>query len=145
MTTPKLFVRLVAADAAAALDFYCSALGATELLRFADPSGRIVHSEIQIGDDVVSVTEHDGAVNVAPTALGGTAVLLTLVVGDADTVGAAMLAAGAEVVIPIADQFYGRREGRIRDPFGHLWIISQDSDQHVDDQEVQRRLDDGAG
>ncbi|MEL6893598.1 MAG: VOC family protein [Actinomycetota bacterium] len=140
MTAPKLFTRLVADDAAAALDFYAAALGATELVRYEDPSGKIVHAEFQLGDDIVSVTEADGSVNRSPADLGGSGVLLTLVVADADAVGAAMEGAGATAVIPIADQFYGRREGRLRDPFGHLWIISQDGDD-LDPSEIQRRVD----
>ncbi len=140
MSTPKLYTRLVVDDAAAALDFYATALGATELVRYPEPSGRIVHAEFRLGDDVVSVTDADGAINRSPAELGGSGVLLTLVVDDADRAGAAMEAGGAEVVIPIADQFYGRREGRLRDPFGHLWIISEDGDDLPVD-EIQRRVD----
>ncbi|MEM7338462.1 MAG: VOC family protein [Actinomycetota bacterium] len=139
MTDAKLSPRLVVDDAAAALDFYTSALGGTELVRYADPTGRVLHAEVQVGDDVFSVTDADGHHNISPATLGGSGLLLTLVVADADATGAALVGGGAEVVIPIDDQFYGRREGRLRDPFGHLWIISQDAPD-LPDAEIQRRI-----
>ncbi len=140
MAHPKLYTRLVVDDAAAALDFYTAALGAAELVRFPDPSGKIVHAEFQLGDDIVSVTDSDGDLNCSPDTLGGSGVLLTLVVADADAVEATLERHGATVVIPIADQFYGRREGRLRDPFGHLWIISQDGED-LTTEEIQRRVE----
>lgn len=145
MSHPKLYTRLVVDDAAGALDFYTAAFGATELVRFPEPSGKIVHAEFQLGADIVSVTDADGDLNRSPVSLDGSGVLLTLVVEDADAVGAAMQRHGATVVIPIADQFYGRREGRLRDPFGHLWIISQDGED-LSTEEIQRRVEaEGAG
>ncbi len=144
MTEPKLYPRLIVDDAAKALDFYTNAIGGTELVRYPEPSGKIVHAEVQIGASVFSVTEADGDHNRSPASLGGSGLLLTLVVDDADAVGASLVAAGADVVIPIADQYYGRREGRLRDPFGHLWIISQDGEE-LDEGEVQRRVDEAAG
>ncbi|MEM9563318.1 MAG: VOC family protein [Actinomycetota bacterium] len=144
MTEPTLYPRLVVDDAAKALDFYVDALGATELVRYPEPSGTIVHAELQVGASVFSVTDADGGHNVSPVSLGGSGLLLTLVVDDADAVGASFEAAGGEVVIPIADQYYGRREGRLRDPFGHLWIISEDGEELAED-EIRRRVDDAAG
>ncbi len=141
MTVPKLFPRLVVDDAAAAINFYVDALGATELVRYPEPSGTIVHAEVQIGDDVISLTDADGGRNRSPAELGGSGVLLALVVDDADAIGAAMVERGAEVLVPIDDRYYGRREGRLRDPFGHLWIISQHGDDLPAD-EIQRRVDD---
>ena len=79
-----------------------------------------MHAELAIGDDVFFLTEEDKPHNLAPTSLGGSPVLLYLEVTDADAVGARMENAGATVIFPIADQFYGRHEGRLRDPFGHL-------------------------
>jgi PhnB protein len=139
MNLPRLTPRLVVDDAEAALTFYTQALGGTELVRYPEPSGRIVHAEVQIGDHTFSVTQGDGNVSVSPTQLGGSPLLLTLEVADADALGAVMVEAGADVVIPIDDQFYGRREGRLRDPFGHLWIISQ-AGEDISPEEFQRRL-----
>lgn len=143
MTEPKLYPRLIVDDASEALNFYTRALGATELVRFPEPSGRIVHAEMRIGESVFSVTEADGGHSLSPASLGGSGLLLTLVVDDADAVGASLEEAGAEVLIPIDDQYYGRREGRLRDPFGHLWIISQDGED-LDEDEIRRRVDEAA-
>ncbi|MEM7322654.1 MAG: VOC family protein [Actinomycetota bacterium] len=138
MTAPAIHPRLVVDDAAAAIAFYVTALGGTELMRFADPSGKIVQAEVQIGDDVIALTEHDGDCNLSPTHLGGSPLLLTITVDDADAVGNAMLNAGATAVIPIDDRFYGRREGRLRDPAGHLWIVSQHLEDLTDDEITER-------
>jgi PhnB protein len=124
----QLTPRLVVARAAQAIDFYVKALGATEVGRHADPEqgGLIVHAELKLDDVSFTLTEEQRQWgNLGPRSLGGTPVILHLEVADADEVGRRMQAEGAEVVFPIADQFYGRREGRLRDPFGHLWIISQ--------------------
>lgn len=138
-TSAKLLPRLVVDDAEAAIDFYTSALGAVEHLRFAEPSGKIVQVELSIGSDEFALTESDGGYNLSPLALGGSPLLLTLTVADADAVGQAMLEHGATVVIGIDDRYYGRREGRIQDPSGHLWIISQPLEDLTDD-EISERL-----
>lgn len=141
MTNTKLHPRLVVDDAKAAIDFYTSALGAVENLRFAEPSGKIVQVELTIGRDEFALTESDGGCNLSPRSLGGSPLLLTLTVPDADAVGQAMLEHGATVVIPIDDRYYGRREGRIQDPSGHLWIISQHLEEITHD-EISGQLTD---
>ncbi len=132
--------RLVVDDAAAAIEFYVASFGGDELMRFADPSGKIVQAEVQIGDSVIALTEHDGDCNLSPKAIGGSPLLLTITVDDADTVGNAMVANGATVIIPIDDRFYGRREGRLRDPEGHLWIVSQHLEDLTDEEITERIL-----
>jgi PhnB protein len=77
--------------------------------------------------------------NASPQALGGSPVILNLVVDDVDAVAKRLKKAGAEVVFPVADQFYGRREGRFRDPFGHLWIVSSILEKLTPD-EIQKRM-----
>lgn len=138
MTEPRLYPRLVVRDAARAIDFYRKALGAEELERFSESSGAIVHAEMRVGDDVFSVTEEDATHNVSPEALGGSGSLLTLVVDDPDAVAEAMVDGGARVLIPVEDRYYGRREGRLRDPFGHLWILSRQVEDLSPD-EIRRR------
>lgn len=133
--TPKLVVR--AADEA--LDFYRRALGANIEERYADDKGHVVHAAFSIGEVTVALTEERREwSNDAPPSLGGSPVILNLVVDDADAVGQRLTAEGAEVVFPIADQYYGHREGRFRDPFGHLWIITTIVEKLTPD-EIRRR------
>lgn len=138
----RLHVRLVVDDPAAALDFYVAALDGRELVRYADPSGTIVHAEVEVGKSIFSVTQADGNMNRSPSQLGGSSVLCHLQVPDADGRAAAMVANGATVLIPVADQYYGSRDGRLRDPFGHLWLLSQPLGDFSSN-EVQARLDTG--
>ena len=139
----KLTPHLIVAGASAAIDFYVQAFGAKEVSRFADPNlgGRIVHAELAIGDLVLTLAEEARDWNnSAPGSLGGSPVVLTLEVDDVDAAGARMMRAGAKIVFPIADQFYGKREGRLLDPFGHLWVLSQQREQ-LSHEEIQRRVD----
>ena len=128
MHKPRLVPHLVVAGAARAIEFYKQVFAARELSRYADPKlgGHIVCAELAIGDMMIALSEeHREWHNDAPGSLGGSPVLLGLEVADVDAVGASMVAAGATVVYPVQDQFYGERSGRLRDPFGHLWILSQ--------------------
>lgn len=141
MTRPSLTPRLVVKDADAALAWYTDALGAVELERFGTARGFIVHSALELRGRVLSVIEEASDWgNHAPPHLGGSPILLHLDVEDADAVGARMVERGAEVIIPIEDRFYGKREGRLRDPFGHLWIVSQPL-REMSDVEMQAGLD----
>ena len=143
MTKPHLLPRLVVRVAPKAFEFYVASLGAEEVDRYTEPSGKVVHCELRIGDDVFSLTEEDVDHSPSPLAIGGSGLLLRLMVPDADAVGQAMEAGGAEVIIPIEARYYGPREGRLRDPFGHLWILSQ-AGEDLSPEEVQDRIDRGA-
>lgn len=141
----NLIPHLVVKDAARAIDYYVKALGAREVNRFVDrklaPGGFIVHAALEVrGARLTLAEEHAEWHNVSPETTGQSGVILHLTVDDADAVGARMVAHGAEVVFPISDQFYGERAGRLRDPFGHLWVISQPKEQ-LGDEEIQRRVD----
>lgn len=129
-------------DAGAALEFYRDAFGASETgPRLTAPDGSIVHTEFRIGTATVMMSEHNPDFGTAePRSLGGTPVRLALEVEDADAVVEAAERAGAKVLIPVADQFYGYRAGRIEDPFGHVWVISQLLES-LSREEMQRRLD----
>ena len=109
--------RLVVGDGAAAIDFYARAFAAEEVYdRCTDPEGKLIHTEIRIGDSIVFVTEEAGA--------GGGTILSTYW-EDVDAAWERAVSAGAEVIYPLADQFYGERGGRLGDPFGHQWMMSQ--------------------
>lgn len=123
-TTSALAPRLIVSAGDAALDFYAKAFG-TEPTDHAYDGDRLVNAHVLLGTTLVGVAEEDGDLNRSPTAIGGTPVLLSLEVSDVDEAGARFLAAGGEEVIPIDDRPYGRRDGRLRDPFGHLWILGQ--------------------
>jgi PhnB protein len=142
-TTPHLQPRLVVRDAPRAIQFYVAALGAEEVDRYTEPSGTVVHCELRIGESSFSLTEEDVDHSPSPLAIGGSGLLLRLTVLDADAVGQAMVAGGAEVIVPIEARYYGPREGRVRDPFGHLWILSQEGED-LSKEQVQARIDQGA-
>jgi PhnB protein len=133
--------RLVVGDGAAAIDFYRRAFGATERgERFTGPGGAVIHAEVVIGDSVIALTEDssEGAVR-SPEGAGGlvTAIMSTYW-ADVDAAWERAVAAGAEVIYPLADQFYGERGGRLRDPFGQQWMLSQ----RIEDltaEEIRRR------
>ena len=129
-------------DAGAALDFYARAFGAVESgPRLTAPDGSIVHTEIRIGAATVMMAEHNPDFGTSePLSLGGTPVRLALDVENADATVEAAERAGAKVLIPVDDQFYGYRAGRIEDPFGHVWIVSQ-LIESLSQEEMQRRLD----
>ncbi|MEV5353600.1 VOC family protein [Streptomyces sp. NPDC086081] len=135
----RLHARLVVSGGPAAIDFYRTALGAEEIERCTGPEGRIVHALLRLGDTVLAVKDADGG-DPAPPSLGGTPVIMALDVTDADAVADAMVRAGATVVHPVADQPYGQRGGRLADPFGHLWMISQ-TIEDLTAEEIQRRTD----
>ncbi len=135
--TPRLVVR----DGAAAIAFYCRAFGAEELgERFTGPNAELIHAEIRIGDSVVMITEDgaDGPVR-SPDKLGGmVSCVMSLYWEDVDAAWERAVSAGAAVLYPLEDQFYGERGGRLRDPFGQQWMMSQ----HIEDvspQEISRR------
>jgi PhnB protein len=132
---------LIASDASGALEFYKQAFGARELMRMAMPDGRIGHAEFQIGDSrIMLADEFPEYGNRSPRSVGGTPVTVSLFVEDVDALANRAVAAGAKVIHPVQDQFYGERSGRLEDPFGHVWIVST----HIEDvtpEEIQRRLE----
>ncbi len=116
---------LVVVDAAAAIEFYQKAFGAEEVSRMPGPEGKIMHAAIRIGDSPVMLNdEFPDMGTVGPKAIGGTAVTIHLYVKDADAVWDSATKAGAKVVVPIDDMFWGDRYGVIEDPFGHRWSIA---------------------
>lgn len=133
--TPYLIVK----GAAAAIDFYKHAFGATEIMRMADPHGRIGHAELKIGDSVLMLADEHGSMGYrSPRSLGGSSVSILLYVADVDRVFGRAIEGGAKSLRALANQFYGDRSGTLEDPFGHVWTIAT----HVEDvapDEMQRR------
>ena len=112
--TPYLIMK----DAAEAIEFYKRAFAATEQMRIADPSGKVGHAELRIGDSTVMLAEEHPQMNImGPKSLGGTPVSLMLYVENVDEVAKRAEAAGARVLRPIEDKFYGDRMGSLRGSF----------------------------
>ena len=125
--TTALAPRLVVSSGDAALDFYSRAFDCEPTDQVYD-GDRLVNGHVLIGTTLVGVTEEDGAHNQSPTTVGGTPVILSLTVPDVDDAASRFIDAGGHVVIEIDDRPYGRRDGRLQDPFGHLWILGQELD-----------------
>ena len=131
--------RMTFKDAAKAIEFYKNAFGAQETMRF-EVGGKIPHAEIRIGNSPVMLTEEWPEGNrFSPETLGNSPVMMSLGVPDVDKFFAHAIAAGARTVIPIADQFYGRREGTLQDPFGYLWSVSTVTEE-MSVEEMHRRM-----
>ena len=118
--------RLIVPDPDRASAFYQDALGAEQMFRAPMiDDGRPSVVDHRIGRSSFRVSPAVASWGwLSPTDLGGSAVLLEIEVDDADEVGERMIAHGAEVVVPIENRPFGKRSGRLRDPFGHLWIIT---------------------
>ena len=116
---------LVVSGVADAIAWYAKAFGAHELLRNAAPDGvSIMHSELLLGDSRFFVVDEFPGSMRSPASLGGSAVTLHLYVHDVDAVFKRAVDAGATVLMPVADQFWGDRYGILADPFGHRWSIA---------------------
>ena len=136
--TPALVVR----GAARAIEFYTRAFGAREVGRMMSPDGQQVwHAELQLGDTRVMLGDEMPDMGASgPESLGGSPVTLHLYVEDADAVFQQAIDAGATVIQPLANAFWGDRYGRLKDPFGHNWSIAT----HIEDlseQEMLRRAE----
>lgn len=135
--TPYLVVK----DAARALAFYKEAFGAKEFMRLQDPSGKIAHAEFKIGDSPVMIGEEVPQMGfLGPGTLGGSPVCLLIYVEGVDAMTSQAAAAGAKILRPVQDQFYGDRTATLEDPFGHLWTIAT----HIEDvppDEMRRRFE----
>jgi len=115
--------QLIVDDAASTLDWYKKALGAEERMRAPGPDGKIMHAEIKIGDTILMVNDPMGG-GKGPKALGGSPASLWIYVPDCDALFNRAAAAGAKVVMPVADQFWGDRSGTLVDPAGYQWTIA---------------------
>jgi PhnB protein len=116
---------LIVSPAAQAIAFYARALGATEVVRLAQPDGKIAHAELRVaGAAVMLADEHLDEGYAGPLRLGGSPVSLYLRVDDVDVVHARALAAGARERQAPADHFDGDRRSTLVDPFGHVWSIA---------------------
>ncbi len=132
---------LIYKDAASAIDFCKQAFGAKEMMRMAKPDGRIGHAELRIGDSVIMLADEAPEIGArGPESFGGTPVLIHLYVADVDAVVARALAAGAKLLRPVENQFYGDRSGGVTDPFGHVWYVATHTED-VSHEQLQERME----
>lgn len=126
-------------SAAEAIEFYARAFGAAEIFRLTEPNGRIGHAEIKIGPTTLMLSDEYPEHGIqGPRTLGGTTFSIHLHVTNVDEMFEQAIRAGASVVRPLKDQFYGERSGTVRDPFGHEWLLGQHIES-VSTDEMQRR------
>ncbi len=134
--TPYLIVK----DAARAIEFYRKAFRAKERARMAHPDGRVVHAEIKIGNSIIMLADEFPEMSevLSPQSRGGSTAFLYLYVKDVDRVFARATKAGATVLRPVKDQFYGDRSGAVKDPFGHVWHIATHTED-LSEEEIKKR------
>jgi PhnB protein len=133
--TPYLIIN----GASRAIDFYKTAFGAQEIMRFPGPNGTIGHAELRIGDSVIMLADEQLAQFHSPEAYGGSPVSLMIYVPDVDKTFKQAVDNGAKEIRAVQDQFYGDRSGNLVDPFGHVWTVAT----HVEDvseEEMKRRM-----
>jgi uncharacterized glyoxalase superfamily protein PhnB len=132
---PYLRVR----NTAAAIDFYRRAFGASELFRLTEPSGRIGHAEIKLGNTILMLSDEYPECGISgPLTIGGTSFTIHLHVDNADAWIERAVAEDAMLVRAASDAFYGERSGTVRDPEGHEWLLGH-AIEEVSVEEMQRR------
>ena len=133
--TPHLILR----EAARAIDWYVNVFGAVEEFRLSEPSGKVGHAELKLGGSrMMLADEYPDFGALGPAAVGGSPVKLHLYVADVDTVVSRAVDAGATLLRPVQDEFYGDRTGVLLDPFGHQWQIASRREE-VSPEQMQKR------
>jgi len=137
----EVFPYLRVRDTAAAMRFYAAAFGAKELFRLTEPSGRIGHAEMQLRPAVLMLSDPypEYGLN-APAGDDDMGTTVHLHVENADAMAERAVAAGATMLMPPTDQFYGERSCRLRDPFGHTWLLGHEIEK-LTPEEMQARYD----
>jgi uncharacterized glyoxalase superfamily protein PhnB len=135
---PYLCVR----GGAAALDFYVRVFGAQELMRLTYPDGRIAHAELKLGPATLMLSdEHPEYGLLSPLSYSGTGMGIHLHVDDVDALTARAVEAGATVLRPPTDEGHGERQAKVRDPFGHEWLLGHQLEA-LSPEEIERRFAD---
>jgi PhnB protein len=134
--TPYLIVK----NATEAIAFYKDALGAREVVRLADSTGKVMHAELIINDSRIMLADEFPDMGYrSPQSYGGSSVSLLLYVNDVDAQVAKMISAGSKETMAVTDQFDGDRRGTVTDPFGHIWLLASRKEE-ISKEEMQRRF-----
>jgi PhnB protein len=134
--SPMLCVK----DGDKALAFYQQALGFQIILSFKEPDGKLAHAEMKLGEAVIMLSgEYPDYNALSPETIGSSAFKIHLQVDDVDAVVAKAIEAGAKLIRPAENQFYGHRAGTIEDPFGYQWNVSTLVEE-VSNEEITRRF-----
>lgn len=134
---------LIVKGAPAAIAFYEKAFGATERFRLTEPSGKVGHAELSMGGaNVMLADEYPDFGALSPVTIGGSPVTLHLYVEDVDRFVERAVEAGATVLRPLTDEFFGDRVAMLVDPFGHKWHLASRREV-VSPVEMQKRMDAG--
>lgn len=133
--TPYLAVN----NAADAIDFYKRAFEARETYRLHGPDGKsIINAELKIGDSIVLLSdEFPHGSSRSPSSIGGTTITLHIYAEDVDKTFNQAISAGAIIIMPVMDAFWGDRYGQLKDPFGHIWSIATHK-QDLSQEEIQK-------
>ena len=141
MAIHEMFSYICVKNAGKAIEFYRAAFGATEKFRLTEPSGRFGHAELLFGKDTLMLADEFPEMGfLAPAADSTRTFVIHLHVDNADETIASAVKAGAKLMRPAQDQFYGERSGTVRDPFGYDWMLGH-SIEEVEPAEMQRRYD----
>lgn len=139
MAIKEVFAQVRVNDGARAIEFYKNAFGARELFRLVEPNGRLGHAELDFDGHLIMFSDEYPEYGIrGPQSIGGTSVTIHLHVDDCDALIDRAVRAGATLVRPPQDAFYGERSGTVRDPFGHEWNIGHEIEK-VTPEEMQRR------
>lgn len=123
----EVFPYLIVRGGVAAIDFYTRVFGARETLRVDDTDGRVGHAELRLGPATLMIADEYPELGIqSPLAFGGTGLRMHLHVDDVDALTAVAVDAGATVLSPPTDHDHGERQSRVRDPFGHEWLLGHD-------------------
>jgi PhnB protein len=137
VATPYLIVK----GATDAIAFYKKALGAVEVVRLADSTGKVMHAELLINDSRIMLADEFPDMGYrSPQSYGGSSVSFLIYVDDVDAQFARMIAAGSKGTMAVSDQFDGDRRGTVTDPFGHVWLLASRKED-ISKEEMQRRFE----
>ena len=136
----EVFPYLCVRGGADAIDFYTRAFGAKELFRLTEPGGRIGHAQFKLGPATLMLADEYPECGIqSPQAFGGTGTTIHLHVDNVDAMAKRAVEAGATILLKPTDQPHGERQCRLRDPFGHEWLLGHQIEQ-VAPEEMQRRF-----